>query len=773
MKGVAAPTAAILYGQLGLIALGRGDLDNAVSWLDRGIAGVGDDPEHRSTMYMNRSVAMMQARRFSEAREDLIRSASDYERVHDTLKQAMALHNFGYAALLEGQLVLANESMTRARASLASSPVNAAICDVDRAEVLRDAGLATEAERILARTANVFGAHRMPQSRAEAEFNLARSLLTHDPMGARGAASSAARTFRRLGNQSWAARSDAVRMRAELSGGAYTRSGEHFADVRKVPEESDVEAAAAVLDRRGFRSEAAALRMSRELWRARHRSLDDGRSRVVRPPASASMEVRLLAHAVRAERAEARRDGGDARRHASRGLDMLSRWQQDFGSLDLQTSVAMHGDALVSVGLRSAVASGRPEVIFEWSERARHLMLQVVPLRPPPDPTLAAELAELRTLRREGDSDWLASPRAAELQERARERQWSATRSAAFEGRATLAELTDALDADTAVISYVYSGRELIALVTTAQQSTIVPIDEWADVRHAMPGLRADLDMSASIRVGPMGRVVKQSLEERVGALSAALLNGPVDRAGVRRLVIAAPGILNGMPWSMLPGMHGRTFTLAASASRWVRQRMALRGDYHTPSSTDPGVAPTVASRPQRSGFAIGPRVARGTEETQLASAAWPSPAVLQHPSVDDVAELATKVDVLHIAAHGRHAVDNPMFSGLELADGALFGYDIDRIEPVPSTVILSACEAGRSSVRWGEEAVGMTRIWLHAGTRCVIAAPVVVADDDACELLAAVHQGLAAGLMPSEALAAASRDTGVVAPFQAHGAGL
>jgi hypothetical protein len=65
-----------------------------------------------------------------------------------------------------------------------------------------------------------------------------------------------------------------------------------------------------------------------------------------------------------------------------------------------------------------------------------------------------------------------------------------------------------------------------------------------------------------------------------------------------------------------------------------------------------------------------------------------------------------------------------------------------------------------------------MTRTWLHAGARCVIAAPVVVADDIACELLGEVHTGLAAGEPPSEALAAASRRTGLVTPFECHGSG-
>ena len=93
-------------------------------------------------------------------------------------------------------------------------------------------------------------------------------------------------------------------------------------------------------------------------------------------------------------------------------------------------------------------------------------------------------------------------------------------------------------------------------------------------------------------------------------------------------------------------------------------------------------------------------------------------------------------------------------------------------MDQVPDAVVLSSCEVGRSAVRWGEEAVGMVRIWLHAGTRCVVAAPVIVADDDACELLGAMHEGLAAGQAPSEALAAASVRTGIVAPFQVHGAG-
>jgi CHAT domain-containing protein len=204
----------------------------------------------------------------------------------------------------------------------------------------------------------------------------------------------------------------------------------------------------------------------------------------------------------------------------------------------------------------------------------------------------------------------------------------------------------------------------------------------------------------------------------------------------------------------MLPALRGREFTLAASVTRWV--------------------AHSGAASARSAGFAVGPRVARGDEETAAAASAWPAARVLRghDATVDAVADLAAEVDVLHVAAHGRHAASNALFSGMELADGTLFGYDVDRIPRVPSIVVLSSCEVGRSSVRWGEEAVGMTRVWLHAGTHAVVATPVIVADDIACELLGAMHAGLVAGLTPSAALADASARTGLVSSFQVHGAG-
>jgi CHAT domain-containing protein len=86
----------------------------------------------------------------------------------------------------------------------------------------------------------------------------------------------------------------------------------------------------------------------------------------------------------------------------------------------------------------------------------------------------------------------------------------------------------------------------------------------------------------------------------------------------------------------------------------------------------------------------------------------------------------------------------------------------------------LSACELGRSSVRWGEETIGMTVAWLHAGANTVIASPASVDDDVACYTLAATHHYLAGGQPPADALASAMVEVGgpVPAPFVCFGAG-
>ena len=126
---------------------------------------------------------------------------------------------------------------------------------------------------------------------------------------------------------------------------------------------------------------------------------------------------------------------------------------------------------------------------------------------------------------------------------------------------------------------------------------------------------------------------------------------------------------------------------------------------------------------------------------------------------------------VVHVAAHGVHRGENPMFSSLSLTGGPLFAYELDQRGRVPEHVVLSACDVGRSTVRAGEEALGLTSVLLQLGTTAVVAGVARVHDDAAAEVMQRYHGQLARGRDAAEALALAAGQVGLPSPFVCFGA--
>ena len=51
---------------------------------------------------------------------------------------------------------------------------------------------------------------------------------------------------------------------------------------------------------------------------------------------------------------------------------------------------------------------------------------------------------------------------------------------------------------------------------------------------------------------------------------------------------------------------------------------------------------------------------------------------------------------LVHVAAHGTFRSDSPLFSAIELDDGPLTVYDLERLKRAPYRVILSSCNSAR-----------------------------------------------------------------------------
>ena len=137
------------------------------------------------------------------------------------------------------------------------------------------------------------------------------------------------------------------------------------------------------------------------------------------------------------------------------------------------------------------------------------------------------------------------------------------------------------------------------------------------------------------------------------------------------------------------------------------------------------------------------------------------------------LANALTSSTIVHVAAHGEHQADNPLFSSLRLVDAPLYAYELDLHARAAEHVILSACELGQATIRPGDEALGLTSVLLHLGTRSVIAGVARVGDEVAAATMTRYHEALATGEDSASALAfsLAANPSEHPAPFVCFGA--
>jgi tetratricopeptide (TPR) repeat protein len=744
-------TRGLAWAQYGLLQMRSGDAREAIAAFREALSLL---PSHEHSdiglVHLNRGNVYLQQGEAASAASEFVRAREEFALTDLKVQQAKAEHNLGYARLLTGDIIGALQMIDEAAPVLSvQSAAYRATVEQDRAEVMTAAGRPREAIRALEAAARAYGSRRLRTFQADCELTLAWTLLREDPARARVVARRAARRFRTQEAPVPALRAEAAATVAEISAGGRApvllrRAEELSQELRDNGHSRDalllqLQAARVEIDR-GRLAEAAA------------------RTRAVRVDARSPLATRLLSREVRAELARARGDRRRARDHVRAGLADLHEWQSNFGSLDLQSTLVGHGRDLALQGLRLALDDGSPSLAYEWSERARALVNRVAPVRAPADAQVASDLTELRLLQgADQDGSSRDARRVAELRTRVRQRSWYGEGRGAVGEPAPIDEVQAELaDCDAALVAHLVVDDRLAAVVVTADDARLVELGQVSAVRDRLDAITSDLTMAAAHRIGALAGPIRSSLRGQLDAVADQLVRPLQPVIDERRVVLTPSGALAGAPWTLMPGLVGRPLTIPTSATRWLELRRAA------------------ATPPRRVGLVAGPHLARAEEEVTRAAAEWPKAEVRSGPdaTAGQVSALAARVDVLHLAGHGSHPGENPLFAAVELTDGPWFGYDIDLLPATPSIVVLSACELGRASVRSGEESVGMTAAWLHAGARSVLSSPVVIADDVACEALARWHALVAGGRAPADALAEVSASADDVVPLLTFGVG-
>jgi CHAT domain-containing protein len=220
--------------------------------------------------------------------------------------------------------------------------------------------------------------------------------------------------------------------------------------------------------------------------------------------------------------------------------------------------------------------------------------------------------------------------------------------------------------------------------------------------------------------------------------------------------VLVPTGELHALPWSLLPSLARTPVSVAPSLRLW----------YRAATAPEPPASHAV--------FVAGPRLPAAAEEIATLSARHPEARALTgaDATISKVAPALDGAESVHVAAHGRFRDDNPLFTSLELADGNVTVYDLERLSKLPARIVLSSCVAGLSAVRAGGELMGVSAALFALGTRPGCAAVVPVPDEATKGLMLALDDELQRGAPPAQALANARTAAPSHAAFVCFGAG-
>jgi CHAT domain-containing protein/tetratricopeptide (TPR) repeat protein len=541
-----------------------------------------------------------------------------------------------------------------------------------------------------------------------------------------------------------------------------------------------------------------------------------------------------------------------ARERLEASLALLEATRNELGSQELRASFAapagavheLYVDVLMRLHEREP-AAGFDALAFGASERSRvQSLLELlaesqVNLREGADPALlrgeravreqlAYELEQqMRLLSRSHTSEEAAAAAAA-VQARRREHRRlqgqirvASPRYAALRQPEVLAAREvqrRLLDPGTLLLEYALGDQRSFLFAVTPASSRTYVLPGRAEVEAVAARARDRLATPGEAPVAQDDAAVPTAAadSELAAALAAAsrLLLGPVaGELGARRLVIAADGLLQYLPFAALPAPdrpdvplvrdHEVVSVSSASLLSVLRSEAARRRPASKTLAVfadpvfdphDERVAPgleartAVASHAPRASAGREPRprrLTRAAADTGLEGGAIPrlpftrreargilslvstarSRAALDFEASRKTATAADLADYryVHFATHGFLNHAHPELSGLVLSlvdatgapqEGFLSAGDVFNLKLSADLVVLSGCRTAVGRQVKGEGVLGLTRAFMYAGTPRVLASLWKVDDAATAELMTRLYQGiLTDGLRPAAAL--------------------
>jgi CHAT domain-containing protein len=322
-----------------------------------------------------------------------------------------------------------------------------------------------------------------------------------------------------------------------------------------------------------------------------------------------------------------------------------------------------------------------------------------------------AEVGQVRSVRAITSDIQLAAPELASL---------------VTVSTATLAELRKLIGDDEALVEYYYDESSLYAFVLTREGVQAVTLnrsgltEQVAQFRRHVEDHRSDAWRASA----------RELFERLIAPLQ--------DRIKVRNLAFVPHGALHYLPFAALLGpdnqplveRHGIRVLPSASVLKFLR-----------PATPRASASLLVLGNPDLGDPKLDLEFAEGEARAVAAMQAGSRLLLRLDASETNFKKAASLFSHLHLATHGKFRAESPLDSGLMLArdgenDGLLRVSELYSMNLDAELVTLSACETGLGKIDNGDDVVGLTRGFLYAGARSIVATLWSVDDNATAELM-------------------------------------
>lgn len=304
------------------------------------------------------------------------------------------------------------------------------------------------------------------------------------------------------------------------------------------------------------------------------------------------------------------------------------------------------------------------------------------------------------------------------------------------------------LDSETLLLEYCLLRRKWVVFLASADSLHCHPLEATAEqINQLSTALQLNLRLAGRTPPNHITHLIPNA-QSLLRQLYDCLL-APVAPylSAYRRLIIVPQGQLHYLPFHAL--FNGRHYLTELHPISYLPAASFL----HYSRQTRPTGVGLLAI-----GYSHRDQLPYTLTEAQSIAALWEQSHLLiaEQATIANMRDLAAHFDLLHVATHGVFRPDNPLFSGLALADGWLTTLDIFNLQLNASLVTLSACYTGQHVIGGGDELLGLARAFLSAGATSILLTHWAVADVVTAELIGRFYQQLRQGASKDEAMQAA-----------------